>query len=62
MKATVDRELCIGCGLCEQNCPSVFLLDAESKSTVPSETVSADDEDCVRQAQEDCPVSAISIA
>lgn len=34
MKASVDRDICIGCGLCEITCPEVFELDDEMVSTV----------------------------
>ena len=27
MKVIVNDETCIGCGLCEQTCPSVFRLE-----------------------------------
>jgi ferredoxin len=27
MKAEVDANKCIGCGLCEATCPPVFLID-----------------------------------
>lgn len=28
MKAVVDKETCIGCGLCPSICPEVFSMDA----------------------------------
>jgi ferredoxin len=29
MKVIVDVDLCIGCGACEEICPSVFHVDEE---------------------------------
>ncbi len=62
MKAVVDRELCIGCALCEEICPEVFRLADDGIAYVlddnpPHETY-ADIEDAV----ESCPVTAISVA
>ena len=31
MRVTIDRDGCIGCGLCESICPEVFKLDEEGK-------------------------------
>lgn len=61
MKAVVDRDLCIGCGLCEETCPEVFRLAEDGLAYVidedpPAETY-ADIEECV----ELCPVAAISV-
>ena len=62
MKPVVDRDLCIGCGLCEQTAPEVFRLAEDGLAYViveeaPHESY-ADIEACV----ELCPVSAISVS
>ena len=60
MKATVDKNLCIGCGVCEQICDAVFEIKgdlAEPKVDI----VSADAEASCREAAEACPVEAITI-
>ena len=61
MKTTVDRDSCIGCGLCEDICPKVFKLDDESISTVLVDLVPVEEEACTNQAAEECPVGAISV-
>lgn len=60
MKATVDKELCTGCGLCEETCPDVFVLDGET-AKVKVDIVPQGAEDTCRQAAEECPVEAITV-
>jgi len=61
MKASVDRDICIGCGLCEITCPEVFELDDEMISTVIVDEIPEDLEECAEEAEEECPVTAITI-
>lgn len=61
MKAAVDRETCIGCGNCEAVCSDVFVLDDDGKSTVIVEVIPQESEACAKEAEELCPVSAITI-
>lgn len=58
MKVTVSDD-CISCGACESICDAVFTI--EDKAVVNDSAV-ADNEDCVKEAAEACPVSAIEIA
>ena len=62
MKATVNKNLCIGCGLCEATCPSVFELSEESCAKAVEEEVPPELEACCTEAAENCPVDAIEIA
>ena len=55
MKAFVDENVCISCGVCSD----VFSLD--TGVAVATEEVSAENEDLVREACDGCPVEAISI-
>jgi ferredoxin len=59
VKATVDKDLCTGCGLCESTCPEVFELQ-DDVAVVKVDTVPADAEESCKQAAEDCPVEAIT--
>ncbi|MBU4439204.1 MAG: ferredoxin [Acetobacterium sp.] len=61
MKAIVDREACIGCGLCESVCPEVFELDGENIAVVIVDVIPQELEDSAIEAQDECPVSAITV-
>ncbi len=61
MKAAVDKDTCIGCGLCESICPVVFKLGADGKYEAIVNEISEDLESDCQQAADSCPVSAITI-
>lgn len=55
----VDKDLCIGCGLCADICPEVFVLDDDGKA----ESVKKYDKSFLEDAEEamdSCPTNAIS--
>ena len=58
MKASVDPDLCTACGLCIDICPDVFELNDVAK--VIADPVPKNSEDCVVEAEESCPVEAIT--
>ncbi|MRR11016.1 ferredoxin [bacterium] len=61
MKAVVDRDLCIGCGLCEDTCPEVFRLEDDGIAVVINEDPGPELYGAVRDSADLCPVEAISI-
>jgi ferredoxin len=60
MKVNVDKEACSGCELCVTSCPDIFEM-ADDVAVTKVEIVPEAAQDCVRQAVEDCPVTAIQI-
>lgn len=61
MKPIVDRELCIGCGLCEQTAPEVFRLGEDGIAYVIDESPPQESYDDVMACVELCPTQAISV-
>ena len=60
LNVSIDRDACIGCGACEEDCPDVFKLDDDDISTVIV-TDTAGHEDCIIAAAEGCPAEAIVV-
>lgn len=60
MKAMVDQEGCIACGLCEHTAPEVFRLEGGAAEVICDE-IAPDDEDAAKEARDGCPVSVISL-
>jgi len=60
MKAVVDKDGCISCGLCVSTCPEVFAFDedglAEANGKLEDSNFAA-----AESARSACPVSVISI-
>ncbi len=61
MKAFVDKDLCISCGLCVQTCPDVFSWDDDDKAEAIDAEVPEELEEDVQEAADGCPTDAISV-
>lgn len=60
-KVTVDKDLCIGCGLCADTCPEVFQLEDDGKVGVKSQEAAKEKLACCKDAAATCPVEAIKV-
>jgi ferredoxin len=60
MKASVSED-CIGCGMCEGTCPSVFAVGDDGLAHAVVDEVPADAEDDAQTAADNCPVQAITV-
>ena len=67
IKIKLDRESCIGCGLCENIAPDYFRIDETGCSSVVQDTIdekNTANENIVKavmDAKESCPAQIISI-
>ena len=59
MKTMVDPDLCTACGICVDTCPNIYEMGDECVKVIVDE-VPADLESCAQEAEESCPVEAIS--
>lgn len=61
MKANINRDECIGCGLCAGICPKVFKMDDKQIATVILSPIPLELQEDAKEAANTCPTSAISI-
>jgi len=60
-KVAVDKDLCIGCGLCADMCPDVFELGDDGKADVKSEDAAKANIAGAKDAASTCPTEAIKV-
>lgn len=60
MKATIDKNGCIGCGLCVDTCPEVFRMSDDGLAEAYAEITDGTSH-AAKDAAEACPVSVITI-
>lgn len=61
MKASVDKNVCIGCGACAAIAPDVFVMGDDTKAEVKVKVVPPAKEKSAKDASSSCPVSAIKV-
>jgi ferredoxin len=54
----LDEDECIGCGMCQDACPDVFMLD-EDRNRARVIRPEGGPEDLIEEAMDSCPVACI---
>ncbi|MFJ4714461.1 ferredoxin [Streptomyces sp. NPDC088785] len=63
MRVGVDKERCVGAGMCALTAPDVFTQDDDGLSEVlPGRATAAGEHPLVKEAVRACPVGAVSLA
>lgn len=58
-KVTVDKKLCIGCGLCASMLPEVFEMEDDGKASVKNENGAPIEK--IKEVADMCPTRAIKV-
>jgi ferredoxin len=61
VKVTVDQDVCISCGRCEEICPAVFHLSEITGKSEVMDAEACEYAGCCEAAEENCPVDAITL-
>lgn len=61
MKVWVDKNKCIGCGLCVSLAGEIFEMKEDGKSHVKQEADFEKNKEIIKQAKDSCPVQAINV-
>ena len=61
MKAIIERNGCISCGLCADTCPAVFRMDDEGLAEVYTDPIPSGEVDAALEAADNCPVTVITV-
>lgn len=60
MKVAIERDGCIGCGLCAGTCPEVFFMADDGLADIRKDPTPECLDACA-QAEKECPASVIHV-
>ncbi|MFH1460665.1 MAG: ferredoxin [Candidatus Omnitrophota bacterium] len=60
MKAMIDKEACVGCGLCANMCAEVYQME-DDKAILIVDEIPDSIAESAKEAASSCPVEAIKI-
>jgi len=61
MKGFVDKNICIGCGVCPTVCPEIFEMDGDGLAKASESEIADALVDSAKDAEDQCPVTAITV-
>ena len=61
MKGFVDKNVCIGCGVCPTVCPEIFKMDDDELAIASKDEIADSLVESAKDAQMQCPVNAITV-
>jgi len=61
MKGFVDKNICIGCGVCPTVCPEVFEMDDDGLAIASKDEMADNLVESEKDAKMQCPVNAITV-
>jgi ferredoxin len=61
MKGFVDKDICVGCGVCPTVCPEIFEMDDDGLAKASESEIADDLVESAKDAEEQCPVDAINV-
>lgn len=61
MKGFVDKDTCVGCGLCPTICSEIFEMDDDGKAKASENEIADKLVEIAKDAEEQCPVEAIIV-
>ncbi|MFH1071925.1 MAG: ferredoxin [Nanoarchaeota archaeon] len=57
----INKKECIGCGMCENSSPDLFMLGDDGKAQAKKESISEKEYPPAKEVAENCPVSGITL-